>query len=193
MEVAPIPLCGLLWPLDWERLNAASRLPHGGSPSKWCMAANTDGEGNMTNIHRIARRGLLALGTMLVIGLSTASQAGTGVVRFDVGKAGFIVGVGGGSGTLSYNGRVYPLSVSGMSFGATIGASKTQLIGHAYNLNQPSDIIGTYSAVGTGIAVAGGAGQVQLKNEKGVILALRGRKVGFEFAANISGVQITMR
>jgi hypothetical protein len=83
--------------------------------------------------------------------------------------------------------------VSGLSFGATIGASKTELVGRAYNLRQPSDLAGAYSAVGAGVAVAGGGGSVKMQNAKGVVIELRGRKVGFEFSANVSGVEITMR
>jgi hypothetical protein len=125
--------------------------------------------------------------------LSTPSRAETGSVSFRITKAGFIVGVGGGSGTLVFKGRRYPLSVGGLSFGATIGASTADLVGRAYNLNQASDIAGTYSAVGAGVAVAGGASGIRLQNARGVVLDLRGRSIGLEFNANISGVEVSMR
>jgi lipid-binding SYLF domain-containing protein len=114
-------------------------------------------------------------------------------VYFEVVKAGFIVGVGRGSGTLVFNGRRYPLSVGGLSFGATIGASKTELIGTAYNLRQASDIAGTYTAVGAGVAVAGGGSSIRLQNARGVVLDLRGRNIGLEISANVSGVEISLR
>jgi hypothetical protein len=40
-------------------------------------------------------------------------------VRLKVTKAGFIIGVGGGSGVLHFKGKNYRLSVSGMSIGSS--------------------------------------------------------------------------
>ena len=141
----------------------------------------------------MTRYAFAAAVAMAVAVQAAPSRAETGTIHVEVAKAGFIVGVGGGSGTLVLEGRRYPFSLSGLSVGATIGASKTELVGRAYNLRQPSDLAGTYTALGGGAAVAGGRGSVRLKNAKGVILDLRGRKVGFEFAANVGGVEISMR
>jgi hypothetical protein len=139
------------------------------------------------------RYGLAVMLAVFVAGLPAPSQAQTGTVAFEITKAGFIVGVGGGRGVLNYQGRRYPLSVSGLGVGATIGASKTQLVGRALNLRQPSDITGVYSAIGGGVAVAGGVAGVRLQNAKGVILELQGRKVGVEFSVGVSGAEISMR
>ncbi len=139
----------------------------------------------------------LMSGTMLALvalaSLSTASQAETGSVRVVFTKAGFIVGVGSGRGVLTFRGRNYPFVVSGMSVGFTIGGSTTQLVGHALNVRVPSDIAGSYGAIGAGGALAAGAGGVQLQNAKGVILQLQGVKVGVELSAAVSGVTITMQ
>lgn len=132
------------------------------------------------------------LGLMAVVGLSTPSQAETGSVRVVFTKAGFIVGVGGGRGILTFRDRNYPFAVSGMSVGFTIGGSSSKLVGHALNLRTPGDLAGTYSAIGAGGALAGGVGGVQLQNAKGVILQLQGPKVGVEVSAAVSGVTITM-
>ena len=75
-----------------------------------------------------ARYGLIVLLTMVLMGVATPSHAQTGTVVFEITKAGFIVGVGGGRGVLNFQGRRYPLSVSGLGVGATIGASKSQLV-----------------------------------------------------------------
>ncbi len=146
----------------------------------------------MVGIRHALRCGAVAL-SLLTPALVTQARADTGVLRVQVAKAGFIFGVGGGSGTLLFRGHSYPLSVGGISFGATIGASKSDLVGRALNLHQPSDIAGTYSAIGGGLAVAGGGAGIRLQNAKGVIIELHGRKVGFEFSANISGVDIQLR
>jgi hypothetical protein len=83
------------------------------------------------------------MGLLAVASVSTASQAETGSVRVVFTKAGFIVGVGGGRGVLTFRGHHYPFTVSGMSFGATIGASTNQLAGRALNLHAPGDFAGT--------------------------------------------------
>jgi hypothetical protein len=132
------------------------------------------------------------LGLAALAGTSTASQADTGSVRVVFTKAGFIVGVGGGHGVVTFRGRNYPFTVSGMSVGFTIGGSSTQLVGRALNMSAPGDIAGSYSAIGAGGALAAGAGGVQLQNAKGVVLQLHGVKVGVELSAAVGGVTITM-
>jgi hypothetical protein len=139
-----------------------------------------------------ARIVLLALAALLVSGMATSAQAETGAVRVVFTKGGFIVGVGGGHGVLTFRGRHYPFRVSGMSVGFTIGASTTNLVGHALNVRSPGDIAGSYGAIGAGGALAAGAGGVQLQNEKGVILQLTGAKVGVELSAAVGGVTIAM-
>ena len=134
----------------------------------------------------------LALAGLLVSGVATSAQAETGAVRVVFTKGGFIIGVGGGHGVLSFRGRHYPFRVSGMSIGATIGASTTNLVGHALNIRSPGDIAGNYGTIGAGGALAVGAGGVQLQNEKGVILQLHGAKVGVELSAAVGGVQIAL-
>ena len=143
------------------------------------------------NLRALVCAAVLAL--VGVAGLSTASQAETGAVRVVFTKGGFIVGVGGGQGVLTFRGHHYPFVVSGMSFGATIGASTMELVGRARNLHSPGDLAGTYSALGAGAAVAGGAGGVVLQNARGVVLELHGVKVGLELSAAVGGVTITMR
>jgi hypothetical protein len=138
------------------------------------------------------------LGTALVAGaiavgaISMPSYAATGTVRFSVASAGFIVGVGGGSGVLHFKGRNYQLSISGIRVG-TIGASATDVRGVARNMRTASDIVGTYSAVGAGVAVIGGGGAATLQNANGVILELHAVKVGLEANLNLGGVTISLR
>ncbi|MBZ6074981.1 hypothetical protein [Microvirga puerhi] len=136
---------------------------------------------------------LLSLGLALAPVLATPVWAATGSVHIEIAKAGFIVGVGGGRGTLTFNGRRYPLSIGGLSFGATIGASKAELYGRAYNLRRASDIAGTYTAVSAGAAAGGGASSIRLQNARGVVLELRGRTIGLELNVNVSGVEISLR
>jgi len=134
-----------------------------------------------------------ALGFLASVGLTTPSVAETGQVTVVFTKGGFIVGVGGGKGVLTFRGKNYPFTVSGMSVGFTVGASTTKFVGKALNLNSPGDLAGSYAAGGAGGAVAAGAGGVQLQNAKGVILQLSGPKVGAEVSAAVGGVTIAMQ
>jgi hypothetical protein len=124
---------------------------------------------------------------------STApSQAQTGSVRLNILKAGFIVGAGGGSGTLSYHGKTYRLSIGGLSLG-TLGVASAELVGTASNLHRPSDIAGTYGAAGAGFTFVGGGQVATLQNEKGVVLTLQGRQAGFQASLGVGGMTIGLR
>lgn len=143
-------------------------------------------------LHR-AQLVLLAAAFMLVCILPAPAQAPSGTIRIELYKAGFILGVSGGSGTLYFGGRNYPLSIGGVSLGATIGASKADLVGEVYNLNSPYDINGTYSAGQAGIAIAGGAKVAELVNSRGVVLKIRGQQIGLEFALDLSGMSVSLK
>ena len=143
-------------------------------------------------LEKISKRSFLFLGFFFLLGMGQ-SHAGTGTVHLDIYKAGFIVGVSGGNGTLQYGGRNYPLVIGGVSLGATIGASKAELVGEVLNLNKPSDIEGTYTALQAGVAVAGGSKSAQLQNSQGVILKVKGKQIGLEFSIDLSGMQISLK
>jgi hypothetical protein len=134
---------------------------------------------------------IVAVGTLLFANLAAAAPDGT--IDLTLVKAGLIVGGSGGSGTLKFKGKSYPLSIGGVSLGATIGASKAELIGEVYNMKQPSDIEGTYSAVQAGVAVAGGGKVAELKNSKGVVLKVKGKQVGLELALDLSGMEVSLK
>jgi hypothetical protein len=134
---------------------------------------------------------ILASGTLLFANLAVAAPDGT--INLTLYKAGFIVGGSGGSGTLTFKGKKYAVDIGGVSLGATIGASKAELIGEVYNLKQPSDIEGTYSAVQAGVAVVGGGKVAELKNSKGVVLKVKGKEVGLELALDLSGMGVSLK
>jgi len=67
-----------------------------------------------------------------------------------------------------------------------------ELVGRARNLHTPRDLVAIYSTIGAGAALVGGAGGVVLQNARGVVLELRGVKVGLQLSAAVGGVTITM-
>ena len=143
----------------------------------------------------ITRRSLILSGAAVAAaGASLApAEAATGSISIRIVSAGFIFGASVGSGILRFQGTDYRLSIGGISAGATIGASGTDLVGTAYHLRQPADIQGIYSAIGAGLAIAGGRTAAQLSNARGVVLRLRGRQVGFMFSIDLSGMSISLR
>jgi hypothetical protein len=138
----------------------------------------------------------LAVALLALFAGSAASpaRAESGAVRVVFTKGGFIIGVGGGEGVLFFRGHRYPFTVSGMSVGFTIGASTTQMSGHALHLRTAGDLQGSYSVIGAGGAIAAGAGGVSLRNNQtGVVLQLAGGKVGVELSAAVGGVTIALK
>ena len=130
----------------------------------------------------------------LAIGAADASAAAgsSGRIAFRITRAGFIVGVGGGSGTLTFNGRKYPLSIGGISLGATIGIASADFVGRVRHLRRASDIAGTYTAIGAGLAAAGGGSVARLRNSRGVELEVSGKQVGFMASIDLSGLRIRL-
>jgi hypothetical protein len=122
----------------------------------------------------------------------TAAVAQPATIDFELYKAGFIVGVSGGKGTLHFQGRSYPLSIGGVSVGATAGVSKAELTGEVQNLQRVADIEGTYSAVQAGLTLGGGEKITQLENSKGVVLRVRGKQMGIELSLDLNGMQISL-
>jgi hypothetical protein len=137
-----------------------------------------------------AATALLVLG---FFGAPTSSQAATARVRIEIVKAGFIIGAQGGGGSMRFAGRTYRLGIGGLSVGATVGASKAVLVGRAYNMRRASDIAGTYGQAEEGVAVVTGGKVARLRNEKGVVLELRGHQVGLEFSLDLGGMIIRLR
>lgn len=125
--------------------------------------------------------------------IATPSRADTGTVRVVFGKIGLVGAVGSGEGVLTFHGKRYGFLVAGGSFGATVAASAAVLKGTARNLTNPSDLAGTYTGGGGGAAAAVGISVVRLRNEKGVLLQLRGAKLGVELSANMTAISITMK
>jgi hypothetical protein len=138
------------------------------------------------------RVAVIALFAGVLPATSSLAQA-AGHVRVKFVKAALMVGAGGGSGVLTYRGRDYPFRVSGLSLGVSAGSSVSWLEGWASGIRQVSDFAGTYSTVGAGGALVGGAGGIHLGNEKGVTIDLQGPKAGVEFAANLSKIKISLR
>ena len=139
------------------------------------------------------RIALLALSAFAGTALSSTAHADEGTVQLTIYKAGWVIGGSGGSGSLNFHGRSYPLSAGGLDYGLVFGGSKTVLRGRVSNIVRPSDVAGVYGAAGAGLAVGGGARAIVLTNQKGAILELSGRQVGLMANVDLSGLAITLK
>ena len=120
------------------------------------------------------------------------SQPTTGTVSIKIVKAGVIVGVGSGTGTLTYAGKTYQLTVGGISLGS-VGFASVELAGTAANLRAATDIAGKYSAAGAEATLIAGRQAATLQNEKGVVLKLSGVQAGFQISLGLDGMTLTLQ
>jgi hypothetical protein len=139
------------------------------------------------------RTALIAFVALAGVGFSPAARADSGSISFSVVKAGFVIGGSGGSGTLTFHDKRYPVSIGGISYGFTFGASETRFHGTVSNIRRPSDVAGVYAAGNAGAAIGRGGQAIVLTNQKGAVLALTGRSVGAIVSADLNGLVITVK
>lgn len=141
------------------------------------------------------RAGLFALAAIVGAGsYSSAALADSGTISLKIVKAGFVIGGSAGSGTLRFHGRSYPLSVGGLSYGFTFGASETRFHGRVTNIRRPSDVAGVYGQAGAGAAIGrAGAQAIVLTNQSGAVLTLSGNQQGLIVSADLSGLALSVR
>ena len=144
-------------------------------------------------ISHALRAGLIALTAMLGASFASTAYADSGSISFRILKAGFVVGGSGGSGTLTFHGKSYPISIGGLSYGFTFGASETRFHGTVSNIARPSDVAGVYAAAGAGGAVGAGAQAIVLTNQKGAVLSLIGRSAGVIISVDLNGMALSLR
>ena len=116
-----------------------------------------------------------------------------GTVEFSGGTVAAGIGYSWGSGTLTYNGVKYPITVSGLTAGASAGATSVTASGSVYNLKKIEDFDGNYTATGTGATVGGGAGVVTMKNQNGVVIDSVSTTQGLKLSLDAGGVKIKVK
>ena len=149
----------------------------------------------MKNIRRMTGPVLLAA-TLLISSLALAADAKkpSGTVTIDETQFAFILGGSAGGGVLTFQGRQYPFKIGGLTAGVNVGISKMSAAGEVYDLKDITKFPGTYTKLDVGIALGGGVGGLQLKNENGVIMRLESRTQGLQLnVGSASGIKVTMQ
>jgi hypothetical protein len=117
-----------------------------------------------------------------------------GYVWFSGGSVAIGIGYTWGHGTLynSKDQRQYKFKLSGVSV-ADVGGAGINAEGEVYNLNDPAELAGSYSAVTAGITVIEGGSVAYLKNDKGIVIKLHSQTGGLRFNLSANGVHITLQ
>ena len=91
----------------------------------------------------------------------------------------FVAGLGGGNGTLEYQGRTYPFKVLGTVAGPGGGVEKITASGPVYKLASVADCAGRYTqSTGKAGFSSSGSSDLWLENSAGVTMHLQGTSSG---------------
>jgi hypothetical protein len=144
------------------------------------------------------RRVFVGLAAAASIAMITAGWARaqtpptTATIEFHGGSVAVGVGFSWGGGTLTYDGKKYPISVNGLS-AIDVGASKYSATGTVKHLKSVKDIEGTYVAGEAGATVAGGVSVSSMKNDKGVVIEFNTTRAGLQFTLAPKGASIKLK
>jgi hypothetical protein len=133
---------------------------------------------HMNNAKKIA---LLCLFVAVTTGFTRAATNDSGPdATLRLSSKSFAAGIGfsKGSGTLTYKGKDYPVTVSGLSVGK-VGITKSSISGEVFNLKRLKDFNGHYDvgAKGTrGVTLGSGKSGTLMTNEAGVIIRISSRQ-----------------
>jgi len=143
----------------------------------------------------IQRIGILSVAFCLMAGFAQAagkSMAPDATLHLSSKAIAAGVGISWGQGTLTYKGKEYPVSVSGLSLGK-VGVTKVTATGEVYHLKRVSDFSGNYTSVDADITLAGGHSDVTMKNQNGVQVVVRATSKGVDLTVGASGVDMKLK
>lgn len=117
----------------------------------------------------------------------------SGTVDMREVQVAYIGNAGGGSGTLTYQGKTYPFDIAGLGVGG-IGISTVDAEGNVYNLTKLADFSGAYAAGQYGAVIGdASAGDIWLENEHKVILHLKAKREGLMLAVGGDAIDIHLK
>jgi len=138
----------------------------------------------------------IALAFVACLGISSIAYAQnatpSGKVQIASTSVSLGIGVNWGDGKLQFQGKSYAFSINGLTV-LDLGIASITTVGEVYNLKNVQDLDGNYAAGAAGIAIAGGADDVIMKNDKGVVLHLHGVEKGVRLQLGAQGVTIKLK
>jgi hypothetical protein len=136
--------------------------------------------------------GVFAGITMTAVTVVPTQAHPTARIEIDITQGGFVIGGTSGHGYVRYHRRNYPVTISGLRFGAIIGATNATLSGRVTNLTGLSDVEGTYTSIGASASMGNGKNYQKFRNEHGVQLELYGYQDGLEMSLDVGGMTIRL-
>jgi hypothetical protein len=118
----------------------------------------------------------------------------SGYVWLSGGSVALGIGYTWGHGTLYFSPdqKQYKFKLSGVSV-VDVGAAGINAEGEVYNLTNPADLNGDFSAATAGLTVVEGGSIAWLKNEKGVVVKLHSQTGGVRFNLSANGMHIALQ
>lgn len=138
--------------------------------------------------------GLLAAAAlaMTFAGPSVAEDKLSGTIRIESTSVALGIGVTWGDGILTYEGKEYHFSVSGLSV-VDLGVASVTATGEVYNLKSIEEFEGNYVAGEAGAVVGGGASIAEMHNQSGVVIKLDSTQTGAKLTLAAEGVNIDLK
>jgi hypothetical protein len=141
------------------------------------------------------RNALTVIGTSLGLLLSnpvaSVAQTPDAIIELSGGSVAAGIGYSWGHGTLIFQGKHYPIAVSGLSV-ATVGVVGYSASGEVYGLKSPRDINGVYTSVVAEGTFGGGAGATAMKNQHGVVIQMTSTTQGLNLTLAAEGAKLAL-
>jgi hypothetical protein len=136
---------------------------------------------------------VLAMGFSVLLAqpVSASDQAPDGVIELSGGSVAAGIGFSWGNGTLIFQGKRHPLSVSGLSL-ASVGVADYTAAGQVTGLRTAQDINGVYTSVAAGATLGGGGNIAAMKNQNGVVIQMTSTTAGLSLTLAAEGVKISL-
>ena len=142
----------------------------------------------------------LSLLAVLVVGFCVAfsglavakDSISYATIELTQGQVGLGIGYSWGDGVLTYNGKKYPVKVSGLSV-IDVGITKATAKGKVFGLKKLEDFNGIYTSATAEGTVGGGAGATAMKNQNDVVIHLITTTKGVNLKLAPSGVELTIK
>jgi len=135
---------------------------------------------------------IAAVGLFSTVASAEEEGKPSGTVTVESKSVAVGIGVTWGDGILTYKGKKYKFSVSGLSV-VDVGVSKVTAKGKVYHLKKLEDFSGNYTAASAGATVGGGVGGTAMKNQNGVVMKLTETSKGLQFTLAAEGVDVKLK
>ena len=145
-------------------------------------------------MNKVTKIAIVSLVIAVTAGFTQAAKhhGPDATLRLKGGSVAAGIGFSWGSGTLTYKGKDYPISVNGVSLGK-VGITGSSATGEVYNLKNLRDFDGHYNAGGAGMTIAGGRTAVAMTNQNGVKVLIASTNRGVDVTLAGGGVDMAIK